>query len=90
MKEFLREEISIIRSLNHPNVVKFKEVFESSSHVHIVMEHVDGGDLYLYCKSFFMDSSMSKKVMYQLIKLLQTLATHGIVHRDIKPNNILL
>lgn len=51
-KKFIREEISIGISINHPNVVQIKEIFESEYYVYIVMEHIGGGDLHKYLKTY--------------------------------------
>lgn len=60
------------------------------NHVYLVMENVKGGDLHQYMQNYVISEIQCQKVMFQLFQLLQYLGTHGIVHRDIKPNNILL
>jgi calcium/calmodulin-dependent protein kinase I len=49
-KEFLRDEIQIIRLISHPNVVEMKEVFENEKNIYIVMEQIKGGELFDHIK----------------------------------------
>ena len=90
-KEMLRSEIAIMRLLNHPNVVEMKEVFEDKNKMYVVMELVEGGELFDRIRrkkvfSEFMTYHMTK----QLLEITKYLHDVGIVHRDIKPENILL
>ena len=49
-KEFLREEIQIIRQICHPNVVEMKDVYETRKYMYILMECVEGGELFDHIK----------------------------------------
>ena len=51
-KEFLKEEIQIIRQIRHPNVVEMKDVFENKTNILIAMECVQGGELFEHIKNF--------------------------------------
>jgi serine/threonine protein kinase len=51
-REFLREEIQIIGSLNHPNVVVMKDHFETLQHMFIMMECMEGGELFDHIKEY--------------------------------------
>ena len=44
--DFLRNEISIMKMLDHPNVIKLYEIFEEESRLHLILEMCDGGDLF--------------------------------------------
>jgi calcium-dependent protein kinase len=54
----IRWEIQTMRKLNHPNIVKFYEVYEDTKYLHLVMEHCEGGDLFdkLLLKKFYHES----------------------------------
>lgn len=56
-KEFLREEIQIVKSISHPNVVEMKDVFETPQSMFIMMESIEGGELFDHIK----DSEISGK-----------------------------
>ena len=49
--EELRNEIAILKTLDHPNIVKLFETFEDKKHMHLVLELCAGGDLYQHLKS---------------------------------------
>lgn len=49
-RDFLRDEIQIFSSICYPYVVEMKDVFETSSHMYIIMERVEGGELFDYIK----------------------------------------
>lgn len=44
----LRRELEILKTLDHPNIVKFYEIFIDEKYIHFVMEHCQGGDLYTF------------------------------------------
>ena len=90
-KELLSSEIKILRLLNHPNIVKINEIFDSKKHILIVMELIEGGELFelIQRKKVFSEYTTSK-IVKQLLEALVYLHDLGILHRDIKPENILL
>jgi calcium/calmodulin-dependent protein kinase I len=51
-REFLREEIQIIRNIRHPNVVVMKEVYETLGNMYIMMECMMGGELFDHIKDY--------------------------------------
>jgi len=90
-REMLRSEIAIMKLLNHPNVVEMKEVFEDKSYVYVVMELVEGGELFERIrKKRVFSEYMAYHITKQLLETVKYLHDVGIVHRDIKPENILL
>lgn len=88
-------EISIMRSLNHPNIIKIKKILipsdtEDFNTVHIVMEHADS-DLKKVTRSpTFLDHDQVRFLMYQAICGCKYMHSADILHRDIKPANILI
>lgn len=99
-KEFLEEEksrrkvtkeVAILKKINQPNIVKLYETFESSKHFLIVMEMCSGGDLLNYVrKRRKLAEDVAKFFFRQLIESLAYCHKKGVVHRDIKLDNILL
>ena len=49
-REFLRDEISIFKSICHPNVVEMQDSYETKDHMYIMMERVEGGELFDHIK----------------------------------------
>ena len=85
-------EIKILKKLrNHKNIVKYLEHFENEKHFFIVMENISGGNLLnAINKMSKLSEIMAKNIFRQLIETIKYLHSIGIVHRDIKPDNILL
>ncbi|GAB5370537.1 hypothetical protein AAMO2058_001501600 [Amorphochlora amoebiformis] len=89
-RESLRTEIAILKIVNHPNIIHMREIFESSEHIHIVMDYMEEGDLFdhiIKCK--ILPEYVSRVVIFQLLSAISYLHRRGIVHRDLKPENIL-
>lgn len=90
-KEFLRTEVAILRIVHHSSIVKLIDVYETRNRTYIVMELLDGGELYEYIsgrKRF--DEMESFILLRQLVSAVKYLHDAGIVHRDLKPENLLL
>lgn len=86
----IQNEIAIHKTLKHPNIVDYFEHYESDTDVYIVMELLDGGELYnrVSDNSWFSEKEASVLIK-QLTDAVLYLHTRGIVHRDIKPENVL-
>jgi calcium-dependent protein kinase len=87
----LPNEIGIQRSISHPNITKAYEWFEDKNYFYLVTEYLSGGDLLEAVgklKSF--GEVEVAIIMKQLLSSLSYLHSKNIIHRDIKPNNIML
>lgn len=88
--ERFRREGEALRSLDHPNIVKFFDMFQEHNVYYLIMEYVPGGDLEHYMKQ---NSLSIKSIISIVIEIAEALALshhHHIIHRDIKPANILI
>eukprot|EP00111_Clytia_hemisphaerica_P010988 TCONS_00032227-protein len=87
----LGKEINILKELNHVNIVRLLDCIETPTHVFLIMEFCNGGDLadYLQLKGTLSEDTI-KLFLRQIASALSILTTKGIVHRDLKPQNILL
>ncbi|KAJ7213011.1 kinase-like domain-containing protein [Mycena pura] len=85
-------EITIIRTLRHPNICAFLEFYENSDEsLDIVLEFVDGGDLAEFIQSRGgLTDWMSRHITFQMCKAVAYIHSRAITHRDLKPENILL
>ena len=89
--ERIRREIHIRSVVRHPNIVQLYETISSDNNIYIIMEYVEGKDLFQYIYSMqHLTEYKSSLLFRQLISCLEYIHKLGIVHRDIKPENILL
>ena len=89
--ERITREIHILTVLRHPNIAQLYETTTSERHIYIIMEFVEGRDLFQYIYSEKrLNEVKASELFRQLIACLEYIHTLGIVHRDIKPENILL
>jgi len=87
----LRREITIMRKLDHPNIVKLYDVYDEDKTISLVLEYVRGGEFYdeiVKRGSFTEDDAC--KVIQQVLSATAYLHSNGIAHRDLKPENLLL
>ena len=90
--ELVRNEIDIMKLCYHPYVVHLLDHFENGEYIFIVMEYIKGGSLtdYMKSKKFNFTERRAAELIYQLAKGLKYLHKYGIIHRDLKTDNIML
>ncbi|OHS94907.1 Serine/threonine-protein kinase stk11 [Tritrichomonas foetus] len=89
----LEREISAMRKIVHPNIIHLHDVLhvEDSDIVYLVIDYADCGSLQQILESPIPpNDSIIKYVFYSILNAVSYLHSHGIVHQDIKPSNILL
>jgi len=87
----LNEEIGVLKKLDHPNIMKLFEVFIEPQNYYLVTEFVDGGELFEETqRRGILPEKMAANIMRQLLSVVMYCHKKGMVHRDLKPKNILL
>lgn len=91
MTQSVKREIALLTSLDHPNIVKGREVLNSRNKLFMVMEYVDGGDMHtaLMKKKRFTEFE-AQHLFSSLIACLEYCHQQGVYHRDLKLENLLL
>ena len=94
-KERLKTEIGLLRTTDHPNIIKLYEIFEDKRYLYLIMEECSGGELFARLAKNAKSNKMytekdAAKMMKQILEAVNYLHYHGVCHRDLKPENILL
>ena len=86
-----QNEIDILRKISHPNISNVFEIFEDSRKYYIMMEYLEGGELFdvIISQGFFSELDAAH-IMKQILSAVNYLHSKQIVHRDLKPENIML
>ncbi|KAI9892750.1 MAG: hypothetical protein M1814_001170 [Vezdaea aestivalis] len=84
-------EISILQGLSHPNIVRLHEMVETERHIGIILEYASGGELFDFIlNNRYLKDSSARQLFAQLVSGVGYLHKKGIVHRDLKLENLLL
>ncbi|KAB8754777.1 hypothetical protein FH972_026565 [Carpinus fangiana] len=84
-------EINILRELEHPNIVRLHEMVETDDTIGIILEYASGGELFDYILHHrYLKDPSARRLFAQLISGVGYLHKKGIIHRDLKLENLLL
>ncbi|XP_068543304.1 serine/threonine-protein kinase 36 isoform X4 [Anas acuta] len=86
----LRREMEVMRGLRHPNIVRMLDSFETEQEVVVVTEYAEGELFQILEDDGSLPEEQVQAIAAQLVSALYYLHSHRILHRDMKPQNILL
>ena len=92
--EKFKREIEILKKMDHPNIIKLYEVFESERSLYLVMEECKGGEVFdkiverIQAKQMYSEKDAAN-IIQQVLSCIQYCHNHNICHRDLKPENLL-
>ncbi|XP_013109454.2 testis-specific serine/threonine-protein kinase 3 [Stomoxys calcitrans] len=89
--KFLPREIEAVKDLHHENLITFYQCIETNRRVYLIMQLAENGTLLDYVRSrSYLDETQSRHLFKQLISAVEYIHAKGVVHRDIKCENLLL
>jgi len=90
--EKVKHEVDVLQTLDHPNIVRYFETFESEKSIYLVMEYCEGGELFeqlSISKGKVFTEKQTAKVMKQLFHAISHCHSKGVIHRDLKMENVM-
>lgn len=87
----VHREIQILREVTHPNIVRLHEMVETEHKIGIILEYASGGELFDYILNHrYLKDGAARRLFAQLVSGVGYMHKKGIVHRDLKLENLLL
>lgn len=80
----------VICTSNNPFLVRILNTFQNEHKIYIVMEYVDGGDLYYYLAHEKFSEDLIRKLIPEILEAISFLHVNDIIYRDLKPENVLV
>lgn len=84
-------EIELLKAIgSHPYIIRLVDVIEDDKNFYVVLEYLDGRDLFEFMNRNFMNEHKAKRIMFAVFRAVKYLHTFGIVHRDLKLENLMM
>jgi 5'-AMP-activated protein kinase catalytic alpha subunit len=87
----VRREISVMKLFSHPHIIRLYEVIGSDKNIYMFMEYCSGGEMFEYlCRKGKLPEDEARRYFQQMIAAIEYCHVHGVIHRDLKLENLLL
>ncbi|KAI8632800.1 hypothetical protein F5Y19DRAFT_471970 [Xylariaceae sp. FL1651] len=87
----IEREVAILKLIDHPHIVKLHDIWENRAEIYLVLEYMDGGDLFSYINQCGRLPEFEMMGYFrQILSALEYVHSFNICHRDLKPENILM
>ena len=91
VKKTMKRELKMLQKLHHPNVVDFQEAYKRKGNLYLVFEFVEKNLLELLQEHpQGLEPNLIRHLIYQLCKAIKYMHDQNIIHRDVKPENLLI
>lgn len=91
IQRMFHNEAKLVRELRHPGIVEILDAVQDERHAYIVMEYVNGKPISCHAKpENLLPVTTILQIAFKCCMAMQYAATHGLIHRDLKPDNLLL
>jgi len=91
LEDRFEQEIRVLQQMNHRNIVQLYDLIKDDNNYYIIMELCPNGELFqTIVDRKYLPEHESKKILYQICSALSYVHDMGAVHRDMKPENLLL
>lgn len=89
----IQNEIKVLKSIDHPNIIKLLDIIVSKDYTHLVLDYCEGLNLYEYMhnrQGKAISESLARRIFIQLIDAVNYMHLNNIYHRDLKLDNIMI
>ncbi|XP_042209356.1 serine/threonine-protein kinase SIK1-like isoform X1 [Homarus americanus] len=87
----VHREVKVLKSLDHPHIIKLYQVMESKNMIYLVSEYASNGEMFDYIARYGrMSESMARRKFWQILSAVEYCHNRHIVHRDLKAENLLM
>lgn len=84
-------EIELLKVIgSHPYIIRLVDVLEDDKHFYVLLEYLDGRDMFEFMNRNYMNEARAKRITYAVMRAIKYLHTFGIVHRDLKLENLMM
>ena len=89
-KKIIATETGVLLQLNHPNIIRLKEIYETDCRIYMVLELVTGGELFdrIITRGYYSEKDAANCIR-EMTEAVKHIHQKDIVHRDLKPENLL-